>query len=101
MKKIETFIPKEALTTIQEALLKADAGRIGNYAGCMTWYPVMGSWIPLEGAKPYCGRTSGRVTVEEIKIEVLAEDGNVNDVVSDIRRVHPYEEPVINVIQLL
>lgn len=101
MKKIETFIPAEVLERLQDALMEACVGRIGNYAGCMTWYPVMGSWVPDEDARPYCGGTSGRVTVPEIKVEFLVSDERVAAAKKAVLAVHPYEEPVINIFDVV
>jgi len=101
MRKIETYIPEEALKDIQEALLAVDAGHIGKYRGCMNWYPVTGSWIPLEGSQPLIGNINERSIEPELKVEVVIKDEQTEETVSAIRWVHPYEEPVINVIQLV
>jgi len=101
MRKIETYIPEEALKDIQKALLAVDVGHIGKYRGCMNLYPVTGSWIPLEGSHPLIGNTDERSVEPELKVEVVIKDEQTEETISAIRRVHPYEEPVINVIQLV
>ena len=56
---------------------------------------------PLEGANPYIG-TPGEISEEpEIKVEVTLKAEQMEDVVAAVRRVHPYEAPVINLIPLL
>jgi hypothetical protein len=45
MYKIETYIPKESLQELRQALLEVDAGHIGKYRGCLSYYPVMGVWF--------------------------------------------------------
>ncbi|SDB51939.1 hypothetical protein SAMN02910263_02618 [Butyrivibrio sp. INlla16] len=100
MYKIETFIPKESLQVIRQALLEVDAGHIGNYRGCLSYYPVTGVWFSEEGSNPTIGRQGEWSEEPELKVEVNVEDANKDRTVEAIRRFHPYEEPVINVIKL-
>lgn len=98
--KLEIFIPDEFLPQLQEALARAGAGRIGNYDHCLSAMPVSGFWRPLEGANPYQG-TIGRIeTGHELKVEVNCARELVREVIRAVREVHPYEEPVINIIPL-
>ena len=80
----------------------SDIRMIGNYRGCLSWSRVTGSWIPEEGTDPAAGRkTIGERAIEpEIKIEVIVRDENLESVMKEIIKVHPYEEPLINVIRL-
>ena len=99
--KLETYIPETHLKDIQNALQAAGAGRIGVYDSCMSYGKVIGTWRALEGARPYIGAV-GEISEEpEIKVEVVLDAERAKDVVSAVRRAHPYEEPVINVIPLL
>ena len=102
MLKLEIYAPEEVLSDIQDALLRMDAGHIGNYRGCMSYSRVTGSWIPDEGSNPATGsKTVGERAIEpEIKIEVIVRDEHLKSVMKVIKKVHPYEEPVINVIRL-
>ena len=99
--KIEIFIPGEFLGKLSEALYQAGAGRIGQYDHCLSYSEVMGQWRPLEEAKPFSG-TIGEVTNgRELKVEVNCAWEIVTLVMEAVRKVHPYEEPVINVIPLI
>ncbi len=100
MYKIETFIPKDSLQDIRHALLNVDAGHIGNYRGCLSYYPVTGVWYSDEGANPTIGQQGEWSEEPEFKVEVNVEDSNVDRTVEAIRKAHPYEEPVINVLKL-
>ncbi len=100
MYKIETFIPEDTLNNIREALLSVDAGHIGNYQGCLTYYPVMGVWYSKKDSNPYIGKQGDWSVEPELKIEVNVEDDRKDITIDAIRKVHPYEEPVINVIHL-
>jgi len=98
--KIEVFIPVDFVESLQEALTAAGAGRIGNYDTCFSVSRVQGSWRPLEGAGPYAGRIGEISRIEEAKLEVSVAVDVVQAALEAIHRVHPYEEPVVNIIPL-
>ncbi len=96
--KVEIFISETHLPHLQRALQEVDAGHIGNYDSCLSYSTVMSTWRPLEGADPYSG-TIGVVSVEpELKVEVTVIKRNIEETIRAVRAIHPYEEPVINVI---
>lgn len=98
--KLEIFLPPTHLEVVQKALQEVDAGHIGNYDSCMSVSPVTGYWRPLEGCDPYIG-TNGEISCEpELKVEVTVYRENVDKTIEAVKKVHPYEEPVINVIPL-
>ena len=99
--KLEIFIPESHFRALQKALQEADAGHIGNYDSCLSYSKVTGAWRPLEGTHPYIG-AKGEISEEpELKVEVTIRRDQLADVVSKIKTVHPYEEPVINVIPMV
>ena len=99
--KLEIFIPKTHLKQLQKVLQKVDAGHIGNYDSCLSYSEVIGAWRSLNGAKPYLGKTNKISKEPEIKVEVICLKQNLNKTISAIKEVHPYEEPVINIISLV
>ena len=98
--KLEIFIPETHLGVLQRALQEADAGHIGNYDCCLSYSPVTGCWRPLEGTAPYLGSIGEISSEPELKVEVTCRTGQVDQTIAAIKKVHPYEEPVINVIPL-
>lgn len=98
--KLEIFIPESHLPVLQEALRAVDAGHIGKYDCCLSYSRVTSCWRPLEGTYPYLGRAGEISTEPELKVEVTCHTGRVDETVEAVRRVHPYEEPVIQVIPL-
>ena len=98
--KLEIFLPEEAFPALQQALLEADAGHIGKYDGCLSYSRVTSCWRPLAGAAPYLGTPGALSTEPELKVEVTCAAEAVERTVAAVKRVHPYEEPVINVIPL-
>lgn len=98
--KLEIFIPLAFVAPLLEALAGAGVGVIGKYDHCASIMPVTGQWRPLPGADPYDGAIGELQTADELKVEVNCKRERVSAALAAIRRVHPYEEPVINLIPL-
>lgn len=98
--KIEVFIPESHLSVLQEALRSVDAGHIGNYDSCLSYSMVTGCWRPLAGSNPYIGEEYTLCSESELKVEVTCLREKVDITIDAIKKVHPYEVPVINVIPL-
>lgn len=98
--KLEIFAPEDCLDALQAALAQADAGHLGRYDSCLSYSLVTGCWRPLEGSRPYLGREGEVCRQREVKVEVTCRTEQVERVLAAVKAVHPYEEPVINVIPL-
>ena len=98
--KLEIYIPADIISSLRKALNNANAGRIGNYDNCISISDVRGYWRPLEGAQPFDGKCKQISKGSECKVEVRCKRENVEGAIKKIREVHPYEEPVINIIPL-
>ncbi|MCI7124768.1 MAG: cytochrome C biogenesis protein [Agathobaculum sp.] len=98
--KLEIFIPETHLAALQQALQQVDAGHIGSYDCCLSYSRVTGCWRPLEGTKPYLGSIGEISAAPELKVEVVCHTACVDETVAAVKRVHPYEQPVIHVIPL-
>ena len=99
--KLEIFIPESHLPVLRSALQSVGAGRLGNYDSCFAYSKVTGSWRPLNGSHPYLGAEGEVTEAEEIKVEVNILAGDVERTLNAIYEVHPYEEPLVNVIPIL
>ena len=99
--KIEIFIPEANFKELQKTLIEIDAGHIGKYDACLSYSYVTGTWRPLEGSKPYIGEKNKISEEKELKVEVTCKTAKIDETIKAIKKVHPYEEPVINVIPLL
>lgn len=98
--KLEIFIPETHLAALQKALREVDAGHIGNYDCCLSYSRVTGCWRPLAGTAPYLGHVGEISREPELKVEVTCRTEQVDGTVEAVKKIHPYEEPVINVIPL-
>ncbi len=99
--KIEVYVPNEAFEQVLHAIHTAGAGIIGNYDHVFAATQVTGHWRPLIGANPYLGKIGEIESTPEIKIEVNCKREMVQQTVHAIRKAHPYEEPLIQVIPVL
>jgi len=100
--KIETFIPEEYLNELRKSLNEIGALSMDeNYDNCMAVSKVTGSWRPLRGSHPFNGEVGELSEAEECKVEFCCKTQIVKNAVAAIKKVHPYEEPVINVIPIL
>jgi hypothetical protein len=99
--KIEFFVPAGHSEPIRAALGEAGFGHIGRYSHCAAETRVTGRWKPLEGAESHTGRVGEMTTGEEVKVEFLCRAERAAEAVRIIRRLHPYEEPLIMIIPLL
>ncbi|WP_394273152.1 divalent cation tolerance protein CutA [Butyricicoccus sp.] len=98
--KLEIYIPETHFRALQKALQQVDAGHIGNYDSCLSYSPVTGTWRPLAGTNPYIGAQDEISEEPELKVEVCCKAEKLEETIAAIKAVHPYEEPVINVISL-
>ncbi len=98
--KIEVFIPEKFVFILRDELAKVNVGVIGKYDHCIAFSLVRGTWRPLEGSNPYDGKIGEISEGTEAKVEVNRKKENIRDALQVIRRVHPYDEPLINVILL-
>lgn len=98
--KLEIFLPASHLEAVRQALQETDAGHIGSYDSCLSYSEVTSCWRPLEGTRPYLGSVGELCTQPELKVEVTCRTERVEAVIEAVRRVHPYEEPVIQAIPL-
>ncbi|WP_251861720.1 divalent cation tolerance protein CutA [Clostridium sp. Marseille-Q2269] len=100
--KIETFIPEEYISQLRNELNHIGALSIGgNYDNCMMISKVNGSWRALEGSDPFKGEIGKICETEECKIEFCCNKDVLENAISTIKKVHPYEIPVINIIPIL
>jgi hypothetical protein len=98
--KLEIFVPPEYALRIRDELANIGVGRIGDYDHCMAVYLVQGYFRPLPGANPFDGEIGRIQETTEVKVEVNCKRELVNEAIQVIRRIHPYEEPLVNIIPL-
>ena len=99
--KIFVTVPIENTQEVRDAVCKAGAGIIGEYSYCTTCVKSIGTFIPNNNAKPYIGENNKLEYVEEDKLEVICDIQKAKHVITELRKVHPYEEPAIDIVPLI
>lgn len=98
--KLVTFVPREALENVAEALFDAGAGRIGEYARCSFRIEGEGTFFGSEQARPRVGEQMRLERVAETRLEVVVPRSKLLHVTSALRASHPYEEPAFDIYPL-
>ena len=99
--KVVVFIPETHADVVRKAMGEAGAGVIGNYKFCSYSVKGIGRFIPSENAHPAIGSIGKLEGVVEERIETVCYKKDVNKIISAIKKVHPYEEPAIDVYPLV
>ena len=98
--KIVVFVPETHADVVREAMGKAGAGKIGNYTHCSFSSQGIGRFKPEEGAHPAVGKIGKLESVREERIEAVCERKILQDVITAIKKAHPYEEVALDVYPL-
>ncbi len=100
MNKLTVYIPETHVEQVKAALFAAGAGRYANY-DCCAWQVLgQGQFRPLEGSKPYLGKTRCVERVPEYRVEMLVPDDGVAGVLAALKASHPYEEPAFDFVEI-
>ena len=83
------------------SLLTLIVSIIGEYTFCTSSTKSLGTFIPSENANPYIGERNKLEFVEEEKLEFVCDVEKVKNVIEELRKSHPYEEPAIDIIPLI
>lgn len=98
--KIVVFVPESCADAVREAMATAGAGRIGNYANCSFSSKGVGRFKPEAGASPAIGEVGKLEEVSEERIEMVCPKDVLTNVISAIKKVHPYEEVAFDIYPL-
>jgi len=99
--KIVVTVPEEDVDKIRNAVCDAGAGVIGDYSFCTMSTKCTGTFMPNDNANPYICNNNNKEYVTEEKLEVVCDVEKVKSVISALRKVHPYEEPAIDIYPLI
>lgn len=99
--KVVTFVPADQVERVAQAMFAAGAGRIGDYEQCSYRLAGEGTFFGTESTNPRVGRKGRLEKVAEVRLEMVANREGLPEVVSALRRHHPYEEPAFDVYPLV
>jgi dinuclear metal center YbgI/SA1388 family protein len=90
--KITTFVPKNDLEKVTNAMHKAGAGQIGEYKDCAFFIEGQGSFTPTGSANPSTGQLNVKSFESEIRVEMILPSHCQNAVLKALKTSHSYEE---------
>ena len=99
--KVVTYVPDSQLDRLREAMASAGAGIIGAYRVCSFAAPGTGTFFGDETTDPATGEAGRLERVGENRLEMVCSRSALALVVETIRHFHPYEEPAIDVYELV
>jgi hypothetical protein len=98
---IIVYVPVTHADEIRDILGKTGAGSLGKYSFCSFSSKGTGRFLPHEDATPFRGSSGTIEEVEEERIEVIAPQERLPEILEALNAAHPYEEPAVHVIPLL
>lgn len=101
MFKIIVFVPKNHSEKVKEEMFNAGAGKFKNYDRCSFESEGIGQFRPLKDSKPFIGTLDHLERVPELKVEMICPKERLKEVISAMRKAHPYEEVAFDVISLV
>ncbi len=99
--KLEIYTPKDYIQPLISALSQIGACNVGAYSHVSSYSEVSGTWKPEVGSHPFQGKIGELCCGQEYRLEVRCPFNCVEEALKIIKEIHPYEEPLINVIPLL
>jgi hypothetical protein len=93
--------PHQHVDEILQAIHEAGGGRMGEYSHSAYLIQGEGRFKASESAHPGIGEPGRLNKVGEVRIETFCDRADAKRVLSAIRAVHPYEEPIIYLIPML
>lgn len=100
LKKLIVFVPEGYEEIVREAMCTAGAGHIGMYSNCSFSTKGKGTFLPLEGTKPFIGVINELETTNEVRVETIVPESILNNVIKTMVEAHPYEDPAYDIYNI-
>ncbi|WDV44066.1 divalent cation tolerance protein CutA [Clostridiaceae bacterium M8S5] len=98
--KIEVYLSKDIINNVVDQVTKLGACSVGAYDHIASYYEIEGCWRPLDNSSPFSGKKNQINYGKEYKLELRCNEKCIDKVLKKIVEIHPYEQPLINVIRL-
>ena len=99
--KIGVNIPEEFLQKMMDSVNKSIEPVYPGYDRTFSYWKVTGTWRPLPGSDPFLGNIGEIEIAEEMRVEFAVREKDLRPAIEAVRRIHPYEEPAIDVIPMI
>ncbi len=101
MYKLCFFVPVTHIEKIKKALFSKGAGRTEKYDQCCWQVLGEGQFRPLQDSQPFIGVQDKVEIIAEYKVEMVCEDKVIVDVVKQLLKSHPYQQPAYEIIKIM
>lgn len=98
--KLEVYVPLTDEEKLRQALTKLGLGEYQGYSKCTFNTKGTGRFQAGQGSNPHIGEIGLEEAVEEVKIEGIVHENQLDDVLHQLIKTHPYEVPAYNVLKL-
>ncbi len=98
--KVVTFVPVEFAERVRQSMFDAGAGNIGNYDSCSFNIEGQGTFRGNAESKPFVGEPLKLHLESEIRVETICTRHILSQVISNMLKAHPYEEPAYDIYPL-
>jgi dinuclear metal center YbgI/SA1388 family protein len=98
--KLVVYVPITHEVVVRKAMFESGAGEYGDYSSCSFSTIGKGTFLPNENSNPFIGERNQVNELEEVRIEVLVSKYNLNDVITSVKAVHPYEEIAYDILEV-
>jgi hypothetical protein len=101
MYKLVFFVPEEALENVKKALFEKGAGKTRKYSGAC--WQVLGhmQYKALAPSSPAIGEAGEFIITNEYRVEMVCEAHLLQEVLAELHKIHPYEEPAYEIYPLV
>jgi dinuclear metal center YbgI/SA1388 family protein len=98
--KIIVFVPSDAIGKVADAVFSNGGGVIGDYTMCSYRTEGKGTFFGSENTDPVTGDKENFEIVEEVRLEIVAENWKLKKIIPEMIKAHPYEEPAFDIYPL-
>ncbi len=100
MYKLVVFVPETHVEKVKNALFSKGAGQSAHYSHCCWQTAGEMQYLPLAGSDPAVGHPGELVKTKDYRVEMVCEQRCLTQVIAELKRVHPYEEPAYELYKL-
>ena len=93
--KVIVFVTPDFADRITRAMAQAGAGKIGNYTECSYRANGTGTFRGGKNTNPYSGERGRFEKVNELRLEMICEHRDLNNVLDAMLKVHPSMSPLM------
>ncbi|MEN8929290.1 MAG: Nif3-like dinuclear metal center hexameric protein [Flavobacteriales bacterium] len=100
MSKLVVYCRPNNAKAVRNNLFENGAGNISEYSECSFNTEGKGTYLPSQNSNPAFGEKGELSTENEIKIEVLAVNHQISKLLTEVKKVHEYEEVAHEIIPI-